>query len=249
MAKFNDLLNKKPKTYVSMILDKSASMGNCKDFAVTTYNEQLAVLREMSQEQDISVSLVEFSQNVDFKVLNESVETVRDMDPNNYVLESSTALNDAIGFTVNKLLAQDDINEEHVSVLLLVITDGYENASKEYSTKNIAQQIKDLKKTNRWTFTYLGASTDPEEMKTSAMRNYGLSVGDTFCMPSFQSDFEGVDYSNIGTSAVARGTRSFLSSRENGATSTQDFYSTENKVANNVIVVDNVEKKVVDTKK
>ena len=69
-----------------------------------------------------------------------------------------TALYDAMGISLNALrkkVAEDD------KVLVTVVTDGYENASKEYSGKAIKALVDELK-AKGWVFAYIGANQDVE---------------------------------------------------------------------------------------
>ena len=76
-----------------------------------------------------------------------------------------TPLYDAIGFSVNKIkLLLDDKTD--YNVLVTIMTDGEENASKEYSGSAIKKIIDDLKQKN-WTFTYIGTDHDVEKFAHS----------------------------------------------------------------------------------
>jgi len=56
-----------------------------------------------------------------------------------------------------------------MSVVFVIITDGYENASRFFSYHDIAKKIADLESTNKWTFTFIGADFDA--IHTSKMLN------------------------------------------------------------------------------
>jgi hypothetical protein len=79
-----------------------------------------------------------------------------------YVPSGMTALLDAIGTTVLKI--RDDLAEELAhgdsTVIIVILTDGYENASRLFNQQGIKNLIRELEATGKWTFTYLGATID-----------------------------------------------------------------------------------------
>jgi len=82
-----------------------------------------------------------------------------------YQPNGQTALLDAIGMSVaasERLMAN-----EGDSAVIIILTDGYENASKEYSHKQIKELIKAKEATGKWSFTYLGATLDAVEIARS----------------------------------------------------------------------------------
>jgi len=219
----DDIINK-PKTYVGLLLDESGSMISMKKYAIDTYNEQLQTLKKNSTDQEIVIYTANFSDKVRF--LNEGKEATicSEMTEASYEPSGGTALNDAVGMLIDKIKTNADINDPNVSVLVFVVTDGAENASKEYSTKNIADKIKELTDTKRWTFTYLGANVDVEKMANY----YNIPLGNV----------KAYEYSKKGfasaTHSVTRGTERFFQSRMRVASagpevstsfSTADFYT------------------------
>jgi len=80
-----------------------------------------------------------------------------------YTVRGSTALLDAIGKTVKKIrTAQKQTAEEYRAekVLFVIITDGLENASREYSLNRIKKRINHQKEKYDWEFIFLGANMD-----------------------------------------------------------------------------------------
>ena len=104
------------------------------------------------------MSLVTF--NDDVKTIYECVPVneVVELTAETYQPDCCTALYDAMGISLNvlrKKVAEDD------KVLVTVVTDGYENASKEYSGKAIKALVDELK-SKEWVFAYIGANQDVE---------------------------------------------------------------------------------------
>jgi hypothetical protein len=101
---------------------------------------------------------------VDTKVLHfvESVYNLAAIDDSSYLPHSLTPLFDAMGSSILKLKQYLEGNENY-SVLVTILTDGEENASKEFSSFTIKSLVEELKK-QKWTFTYIGAEHDIENL-------------------------------------------------------------------------------------
>lgn len=144
-----------------IILDESGSMYSIKQEAINNVNETLQTIRssqDKHKEQDYYVSFITF--NDDVKTVHDcvSAKEVKDISDSDYKPSCSTALYDAMGISItalqNKVAPQD-------KVLVTVITDGYENASKEYSGKAVKALVEEMK-SKSWVFAYIGANHDVE---------------------------------------------------------------------------------------
>jgi hypothetical protein len=80
----------------------------------------------------------------------------------NYRPGGLTALLDGIGKSIEAIRRKYDqeIREDLASVVIVILTDGGENASKFYTRNLIAETIKELDATGKWTFSFLGADLD-----------------------------------------------------------------------------------------
>ena len=157
------------KIYNLIILDASGSMSSIYNQALTGVNEAIATIR-MAQEQhpDLEqyLTLASFSAGENF--LNRiytalPIAEVRDITAEDYPLLGCTALYDAMGATISELqqkLSHDD------RVLVTIITDGYENASRTWSGYQIKSLVEELRQMG-WTFTYIGADQDVEKVAGS----------------------------------------------------------------------------------
>jgi len=150
----------KTKVFNLIILDESGSMSCIKRQALTGLNETLQTIRNAQEkypDQEQLVSIVPFeSGNIRLLRDKVSINEVQDLRPEEYNPGACTPLYDAIGFgiqSINKSVGEND------SVLVTIITDGYENASREFSGKAIAMLIDELKQKG-WLFTYIGANQD-----------------------------------------------------------------------------------------
>ena len=156
----NDKLMK-TRIFNLIIIDESGSMQSIKKAAIDSVNETIQTIRSAQkkhEDQEHYVSLVTF--NDDVKTVYECVpvDEVKELTAETYQPDCCTALYDAMGISLNALrkkVAEDD------KVLVTVVTDGYENASKEYSGKAIKALVDELKGKG-WVFAYIGANQDVE---------------------------------------------------------------------------------------
>lgn len=159
---------KKSKTFYHIILDQSGSMSDCVNQTLNGLASQrkeiLAISNEF-QEQEIRVGLTVFDHVVELKYRNLSVTELSRMHSFQYKPSGQTALLDAIGMSVadtERLM----VNEQD-SAVIIILTDGYENASKEYTHEKIKNLIQAKESTGKWSFTYLGATLDAVEIAKS----------------------------------------------------------------------------------
>lgn len=99
----------------------------------------------------------------------DSVENLKELNLESYQPDATTPLLDALGFTFNKL-KKFLIGKEDYKVLVTIMTDGEENASREYSGSTIKKMVEDLKEEG-WTFTYIGTDHDVEKIAVNLSIN------------------------------------------------------------------------------
>ncbi len=165
---------KNTKTIYHFIIDQSGSMSGMEEQTIAGFNEQLKTLKELQIEypdQKYLISLTLFDSQVNRIINNGNVGQLEDLNPGFYRPNGSTALLDAIGKAIYDIKTDfgEQINNNEASVVVVILTDGYENASRLYTYHDIARMIKELEQTERWTFNFLGADLDAAH--TSAMLN------------------------------------------------------------------------------
>jgi hypothetical protein len=188
-------------TFVTLILDETGSMQDCKGAAIAGVNEYLKTLRQMPTPVRFTLTLFN-SDKLDVRHRNVSVAQVSELTEQTYQPAEMTPLYDAIGRTLTA--ASHEVPPESKK-LCVILTDGLENASREYTRDSIARLIKDHE-AKGWTFVYLGADHDA----WAAGRDIGLSGDNTvqFCRRNTGQAFD----------ALAEATTAYLSSQPNQPT-------------------------------
>lgn len=152
-----------------IILDESGSMNSVKKATIEGFNEVVQTIKAVQKkypEQNHTISFVTFNGvGITHHLFNEPIDNLKELSEKNFRPNASTPLYDAIGEAVSKLSIEVD-KQEKKNVLVTILTDGYENSSKEYSGKAIKALIEELK-TKNWTFTYMGADHDVESVAQS----------------------------------------------------------------------------------
>lgn len=160
----------KGTTRIGFILDRSGSMRTIKNVTISGFNEWLTEQRKVEGACLFTLTLFDTALNTPIK--NVPIERVADLDGKKYDPENGgmTALYDAIALCTRALEA--DLAEGD-RALVVTLTDGHENASKEFGREQIKQMIEEREAKGNWTFTYLSASPTAFE----DARRIGTQIG------------------------------------------------------------------------
>ena len=159
---------KETRIYNLIILDESGSMGDIRQQALTGVNETIQTIRAAQQENPDDhqmLSFVTFDQgprkrpDVRLIIDNEKIENVEDVKPEQYDPQGMTPLYDAMGKAITAL---EELVKDGDHVLVTVVTDGYENASRYY-TAGMIRELVDTFTAKGWVFTYIGANQNSAE--------------------------------------------------------------------------------------
>jgi len=169
-----EIINTNEKTHIICVLDRSGSMSSIMADSIGGFNTFLKTQKELPDEATITIALFDdkhemLYDNVDIKKAEELTNKV-------WYPRGCTALYDAIGKTINAEKANFAKlgNEKPSKVLVVVVTDGAENASKEYNLDAIKKLIAECEKDD-WNFMYLAANQDA----FSVSQSFGISYGNT----------------------------------------------------------------------
>lgn len=151
-------------TELVFILDRSGSMARLEKDTIGGYNAMLEQQRQMDGECVITTVLFDNH----YSLLHDRIDirAVKPITGKDYFVGGSTALLDAIGKTIYKIAtAQKNTAEDYRAekVMFVIITDGEENASREYSARQVKELIQRQKERFHWEFIFLGANIDAVE--------------------------------------------------------------------------------------
>lgn len=131
------------------IMDRSGSMSGSEADTIGGFNS--FIQQEIKKELNTRVTTILFDHDYEVLYERKPIHEVPELTDREYWVRGSTALLDAIGRTINTLDKKIDNK-----TLVVIMTDGYENSSREYTK----EQIKNLISNHNWEFIYIGADID-----------------------------------------------------------------------------------------
>lgn len=174
-------------THLIVILDASGSMSSIQDDIKGSFNEFLKKQRE--EPSKTVFDLFQFNDEVKRPVNSVDLAHFHDDLMARYDCSGCTALNDAVCIaidTVGREFAEMPESERPEHVLCVIITDGLENASREFSSKDVKARIERQMTAYSWQFLFLAANQDAFASGAS------LGIDHNFCK-NFMANFEGVN--------------------------------------------------------
>ena len=145
----------KPRSRCFVLIDETGSMHNDREITMSAVNEYLDTLEMEAPKTRVTITKFNSSGVVDL-CQQVKVGKAQRLNRTNYIPSALTPLWDAVGRMLKK--AEDAYNKGD-RVLCVILTDGNENCSIEYNSKNIATKVKEC--TNKgWQFVFLGADID-----------------------------------------------------------------------------------------
>ena len=148
-------------THLIIVLDASGSMSSIQDDIKGSFNEFLKKQRE--EPGKTVFDLFQFNDDVKRPVKSADLAKFHDDLMAKYDCSGCTALNDAVCIaidTVGHAFADMEEAERPEHVLCVIITDGMENASREYTAKDVKDRIEHQKAAYKWDFQFLAANQD-----------------------------------------------------------------------------------------
>ena len=151
MVKANEVKNK--NTDITMILDRSGSMGRIHEQVIRSFNDFLT--EQKAVEGSATMSLIQFDDQYEVNYEGIDIQNAEDLNATTYVPRAATALNDAIGRTITEMKVR--LKDTKDNVVIVITTDGMENASIEFRRSQIREMIKECEEKLGWKFMYLAA--------------------------------------------------------------------------------------------
>lgn len=152
---------KQDYTDINIVLDRSGSMQSIKDDTIGGFN---AFLQEQKDVPGAAtITLAQFDNVYEVVYQAADLATTPELTGKTFVPRGSTALLDAIGRTINETGARLAVMAEHERpshVIFVILTDGQENASQEFTAAQINQMIQHQRDAYNWEFVFLGANQD-----------------------------------------------------------------------------------------
>ena len=139
------------QTEIVVVLDRSGSMGSITKSTIEGFNTFLN--EQKNSEGEAFMTLIQFDDRYEVNYKSMPIKEVAELNNETFVPRGSTALYDSIGKTINELQTDRD-------VIFVIITDGQENASREFKGEAIKKMIETLEKENSWKFIFLAANQD-----------------------------------------------------------------------------------------
>lgn len=173
---------KKDLTEIIFILDRSGSMSRLTKDTIGGYNSYIENQKKENGEALITTVLFDNEYEILHNGVN--INDIKPLTDKEYFARGTTALLDAIGKTISDVgarLNNTPEDEKPEKVIMIITTDGQENASIEYSKQQIKEMIEEQTNKYNWQFIFLGANIDAvSEAESIGIRgkfasNYGWS--------------------------------------------------------------------------
>jgi hypothetical protein len=188
------------KTEILVITDRSGSMASTAKDVIGGYNTFIEEQREVPGEA--KVTFAQFDDVYEVVYAGRPLADVPALDSRTFVPRGSTALLDAIGRTLNEQGQRIAAEKWADLVIVCILTDGGENASREYDTAKVKTMTEHAEK-NGWKFVYLGANQD----SFGVTQNLGMKGA---IVANYVASAAGTQAAYSSTSASVRGLRTGL---------------------------------------
>lgn len=168
-------------TQIAVILDRSGSMQDCQKQTIDNFNE--FVNQQKAQPGEARLRLIQFDDQYEFWY-DKRIQDVEPLTEKTFVPRGMTALNDAIGRTCEELGRTLEFTREHDrpgKVIVVVLTDGCENNSQNYTKWRVAEIVKHQREKYSWAFIFMGA----DEHAVLQAQQYNIPLANAIHYSSF----------------------------------------------------------------
>ncbi|WP_166829510.1 vWA domain-containing protein [Thalassoroseus pseudoceratinae] len=200
------------KTHITVVLDRSGSMGIIREATIEAVNGYVATQQEESGE--CLLTLVQFDDRYQVDCATIPIQDFAPLTLETYQPRGSTALLDAIGRTIlengRQFAAMSEADRPGM-VLFVIQTDGQENSSQEFDLARINDLIAEHRDKYNWQFVFLGADQDA----IASAAAMGISAGSSL---AYSHSARG---QHAAFAAMAKNTSKFRSARSAGDAESQ----------------------------
>jgi len=186
------------KSQIAVVLDRSGSMGSIVKPTIEGFNE--FVKGQVSGPDQAQLKLIQFDHDY-MTVYNVPIKDAPLLTSDSYVPRGTTALLDAIGRCITELggdLSQIDEAERPANVIVVIITDGLENASKTYTREKVFEMIEHQQNIYKWQFMFLAANQDAIQVGDDLGINTNAAMTYTADWAGTQATYAAVSSNVIG---------------------------------------------------
>ena len=154
---------KNEATHITVILDRTGSMEPIREDTIGGFNAFIKA--QQDEPGDATLSLVQFDSHDPFEVVHSFLEisTVPKLTHETYVPRAATPLLDAMGRGINDLdhnLSEMVAKNRPGKIVMVIVTDGHENASREFRKDQIEKMIREKEAEMDWQFVFLSSDLD-----------------------------------------------------------------------------------------
>jgi Mg-chelatase subunit ChlD len=172
------LLGLNEKTHIIAVIDKSGSMFAVAEAAINGFNEFLNKQKSIKGKATMDLILFSDFNKIDRVYENKNIQDVPELNSQTYITDGYTALHDAIGSSIKKFNTyQQSLTKAKrpEKVLMIIITDGKNNDSREFTDLDLLKGTINKLKNDNWQFLFLCSTEDA--IMTGL--NLGMSRGNT----------------------------------------------------------------------
>ena len=144
------------KTLIVIILDKSLSMKTRKEEVVSAYNELIENQKTLKNDS-ARLALITFNDKIHLTQQPTDLNNIKLLTIDNYDCSGFTALYDAIVYGIK---VADEVQLPDEQVIMSIITDGENNASRKYNYEKVKKKILTRQRYHNFTFLYIGEDID-----------------------------------------------------------------------------------------
>lgn len=204
------------KTYVALLIDSSDSMAMLRARAMLAFNGMIDAVKQQGAAKEVGqtyMTTIGFG-NTPYEILPVSgLHVVYPLSERTYIIGGMTAMFDAVGLAVENLKKAAGRSKD-ASFLVMVVTDGAENASRSYNSSSLNKLMRELQATDRWTFAF------------QVPRGYAQNMSQAFGIP--EHNIREWEQSNRGVDEMAvlnnAGIGGYFNARAAGQGATKSFY-------------------------